>query len=346
MVLSIILLCMSVVFALFIAEIILRILGIGYGNVPQEAHPVFHHVHPREYRFLSHIPSGEYGGHEVYYNKNRLIANPKIGYRENKNTACKVIFLGDSFTEAVQVAYRNSFVGMLDQSSNCVIKNYGVSSYSPIFYLLQWRKIIKELRPTLVIVQLYSNDIVSDKNYMQIANKNRDGDVTEISGPKKNWMIIQLRKSYLVRFLRKVQLQLVWSYENSSKKKNVVAGMVEENPGISKLSSELVRALSREVQASGVEFILTVIPSKFRLTEKNIDNKTPQFSSKWKAFSLENNINFLDLTAAFKKESKKGFQLFFKRDIHFNENGHIIVASELSKTYPKIFNFIDIRLSN
>ena len=43
--------------------------------------------------------------------------------------------MGDSFTEAGQVAYANSFVGLLDASAKGVatVKNYGVSSYSPLF---------------------------------------------------------------------------------------------------------------------------------------------------------------------------------------------------------------------
>ena len=141
-----------------------------------------------------------------------------------------------------------------------------------------------------------------------------------------------------MRFLRKVQLQLLWMYENKDKEKSVVAGMVEENPDITQISADLLKTLATEVKASGAKFVLTVIPSKFRIRNHITDNQVPQFSDKWMFFSQNNNILFMDLTRPFFKEAENGSPLFFTNDIHFNENGHKIVASELSKNYPQLFN--------
>ena len=44
----------------------------------------------------------------------------------------------------------------------------------------------------------------------------------------------------------------------------------------------------------------------------------------------------MGLTKPFEKEAKNGVQLFFKSDLHFNENGHRVVAYELTKQYPNI----------
>lgn len=340
----VILLALSTVIALSIAEISLRVLKIGYGNAPQESHPIFHHVHPAEYRFLSYNPTGEYGGHEIYYDADRLVANPDA-HEKNANSACRVAFLGDSFTEAGQVAYSDSFVGILEHNSDCTIKNYGVSSYSPILYFLQWREQVIKFKPTIVIVQLYSNDISGDQDYIKLAKKDVNGEVIAVPDHEGGWLTRQLRKSYLMRFLRKVQLQLLWIYENRGKDKNIVAGMVEENPDITKLSADLIKTLAGEVKATGAQFVLTVVPSKFRIVNNIIDNQTPQFSDKWKVFSQKNNISFMDLTQPFEKEAKNGVQLFFDSDIHFNENGHRVVASELVKHYPNLFRPINIHSS-
>ncbi len=342
----IILLVLITTAVLSIAEFSLRVFNIGYGNAPHETHSVFHHVHPKEYRFLSHIPTGEYGGHEIYYDADRLVANPSITHANSDNSTCRVAFLGDSFTEAGQVAYKNSFVGILERNSNCTIRNYGVSSYSPIFYLLQWRRIVKEFNPALVIVELYSNDVSSDNTYIRIAKKDKNGEVIAIPDFRKGWTTKLLRKSYLMRFLRKAQLQLLWMYENRGKEQNIVADMVEENPDISELSAKLIKTLAKEVQASGAQFVFTVVPSKFRIIKKQYgQNKMPQFSDKWKIFAHKNNIPFMDLTEPFEEAAENGFQLFFDSDIHFNENGHIVFASELSKSYPHLFRAINIRLT-
>ena len=98
---STLLMLLSMIVGLFIVEISLRFFDFGYGNAPTESHPVLHHVHPRSYRFLSHTPSGEYGGHHVYYDQYGLVSDPKGG--ASKETNCRIAFLGDSFTEAGQV---------------------------------------------------------------------------------------------------------------------------------------------------------------------------------------------------------------------------------------------------
>ena len=68
--------------------------------------------------------------------------------------------MGDSFIEATQVSYPDSFVGRLAKygSARTVVRNFGVTSYSPIFYVLQWRHHVKRFRPTHVFVLLFSND--------------------------------------------------------------------------------------------------------------------------------------------------------------------------------------------
>lgn len=343
----IILLVLSTIVALLIGELTLRILKIGYGESPQNPHNVYHHVHPEEYRFVSYTPNAEYGGHEIYYNKEGLVSNPNSNIINdgNGNGNCRIVFLGDSFTEAAQVAYKNSFVGMVERYSKCEILNFGVSSYSPIFYLLQWRKIVNKYKPTLVVTQLYSNDMSADKMYMEIAKTNKDGKVVAISGPKSGYFKRQLRNSYLLRFLRKVQLQLLWMYKNESNEQNIVGGLVEENPDIPELSINIIDSLSKEVAASGAQFVLMVVPSKFSLLYPDIKKKSKlQFSDKWKLIAKKHNIPFLDLVEVFEKEAKNNFRLFFNKDIHFNENGHMLVASELSKAYPTLFKTINSRL--
>jgi hypothetical protein len=147
-----------------------------------------------------------------------------------------------------------------------------------------------------------------------------------------------------MRFLRKIQLQLQWAYDNRGIEQDIIAGTVEENPDISQLTAALIETLAKEVKDSGAQFLLTVIPSKFRIIKKRPGNQPPQFSDKWKAFSQEHDIPFMDLTTPFESEATRGFELFFDRDIHFNENGHMIVASELSKIHPDLFKPIRVHL--
>lgn len=332
------------IIASVLGEIVLRIAVLGFGNAPLESDPVFHHVHPADYRFTIHTPDGEYGGHTVYYNKDRLISDPEIEDRSEDGTTCRIAFLGDSFTEAAQVEFRKSFVGILKRSSACKVWNFAVSSYSPIFYELQWRKIVRDLKPTLVVVQLFSNDISSDGEYYKIAKLAGNGDVLAIPGPGGGWFVSQLRKLYLMRFLRKTQLQLKWISDHKGKDKNIVEGIVEEDPEISPLSSGIMLRLSGEVKASGSEFAFFAIPSKARYRNEPDDQAAPEFSDKWKQWAEKQNITFIDLVHRFKDAAREGHHLFYDKDIHLNEAGNAVLAGEIAKRYPVLFNSAEIQL--
>ena len=232
----------STAFALALAEITLRLVGIGYGNAPLETHPILHHAHPKNYTFLSHTPSNEYGGFHVYYGDDgRTIPISEWKKRSRQlEDACRVAFLGNSFTESGQVPFEASFVGLIAQHSKCEVRNYGVSSYSPIFYLTQWRHEIKDFRPTQIIVQLYSNDVGGDADFGKSARFDEDGLPTAIPGPPDEFVARQLRNIYLVRLFRKAQLTVQWWLTQDSQRAQVVGGFVEEDPDISPMSSKLL----------------------------------------------------------------------------------------------------------
>ena len=332
---SALMMLLSMVVGLFIVEISLRFFDLGYGHTPRESHPVFHHVHPRSYKFLSHTPSGEYGGHHVFYDQHGLVSDPEGGASKVGN--CRIAFLGDSFTEAGQIAYKKSFVGLLNSATNCTVLNYGVSSYSPIFYYLQWKHSIRQSKPDIVIVQLYSNDMESDDKYFRQAKFSADGKPVAIPGPSGGWFVKQLRKSYVLRLLWKVQLTTEWALSHWGERKDVVGDFVEENPDISEISSDMLMLLNKEVIDSGAKLALFTVPSKIRLSNQDRTYAEPEFADKWKAWASAKEINYIDLVGPFKKATLRGERLFFESDIHFNEKGHAIVAGTILRTYQAVF---------
>jgi hypothetical protein len=238
-----------------LAELILRVLGLGYGEGPYISDPNLYHLHPTDYTFTSHIPSNEYGGHLVYYDDQGLVADPASRTGESAaDTKYRVAFVGDSFTEARQVSWANSFVGLLSVAGadSATVKNYGVSGYSPIFYAVQYGSKVEPFRPTLVVCLLYSNDIYDDETTAEIAQWSESGRPLAIPGPRDTRWRTLLRKSYLMRLVRRVQLTLAWE--------NWV--LVEENRDISPLSDHLMRTLVDDVERSGSDFVLMVVPSR------------------------------------------------------------------------------------
>jgi len=320
----------GVILGLWAVEISLRFLDLGYRNRPLEPDPVLHHVHPKSYSFRSH-----FGGHEVFYDQNGLVSDPE---REaGKEADCRIAFLGDSFTESRQVPYKDSFVGLLEAETDCVVRNYGVASYSPILYYLQWKHLVNEWNPDIVFVQLYSNDSRADDNYFGQAQFDADGRPDAIPGPAKGWFSEQLRKSYLLRFLRKVQLTIKWNLAHWNETKEVVGDFVEENPQISDVSSDMLLSINQEVVDSGAKLALFAVPSNFRLQNPDLIHSELEFADKWKAWVAGKEIVYIDLVRPFGEATSRGQNLFFERDVHFNEEGHAVVASTIQREYPSVF---------
>jgi lysophospholipase L1-like esterase len=322
-----------------LCEITFRLLRIGYGNSPLESHPRLHHVHPRNYEFFSYSPSGEYGGHTVSYDEKRDSTDPD---EENEFVAgrqYRVAFLGDSFTEAKQVEFSKTFVGRLKKAweSDATVRNFGVSSYSPLIYLVQWREIVSTFNPTHVVVQLYSNDIRDDVEYSNHAVYDSTGTLSAISGPSRGWVNRQLRKSYLLRFIRMQQLKWEWILINRGATESTLGGLLEENDELSELSKNALLDLFKEIEDVGARVLLTVVPSKSRIVDQVYNAPTPQFSDRWRAWSANNGIPFVDLVEPFEEASRNGKKLFFELDIHFTEEGHAVVAEAINLAVSETF---------
>ncbi len=160
---------------LALGELVLRVFDYGPRHAPLNADPVLHHVHPKDYGYLAYSKTGEYGGFHVYFDKDGLrAAGPEMrAANEEKPADCLVALMGDSFTEGVQVPYEDTFAGLLASVSPCEVKNYGVSSYSPIFYGIQWRDAVRQTSPSLVVLQLYGNDVWTDEEFIGRATTRR-----------------------------------------------------------------------------------------------------------------------------------------------------------------------------
>ena len=125
----------SVFVAFLIAEVFLRILGVGYGNAPLERSKTYSHVHPTSYEFFMYDPDGEYGGYKVFYDElGRRVPSQRSQTTQFVNEGNAILFLGDSFTEGNQVPYDDTFVSLVGETLGSPTLNFGVSSYSPMIY--------------------------------------------------------------------------------------------------------------------------------------------------------------------------------------------------------------------
>jgi len=325
------------------AELALRLANMGFGNSPMEPDPFLHHVHPRNYQFVQQHPSGELGGFEIEYDADGRVfrgkkAAPVIA---EASATCRVALMGDSFTEGGQVPFDKTFAGILERAGRekCTVRNYGVRSYSPAIYLVQWTRNIQAWKPDIVFVLLFGNDVREDVNYLRTSTRDARGFPTAIVGPQDGWLLSQLRRSYTARFARMVALRAQWAWQHSGQEQWTVGGVVEENPEWGGFTPDLVLELNRRVTAAGSRLVVMAVPSRYRLMG---DGKIPvdgDFHRTVKEFTAQNGVAFLDLFIPFERASNAGGpSLFFRQDIHFAEAGHALTAAVVARAYPGYFS--------
>ena len=314
-----------IVFGLF--ETALRVVKVGYGSAPLEGSSTLHHEHPKNYSFLIHDVGGEFQENAfVYYDPEGLRFNPNAAANDKEVPVFS--FVGDSFVEAAQVSWEDSFVGILENDLKGVgkVKNFGVSAYSPVLSYLQWNEIGKKHQPDYVVHLLYSNDTREDEDYCGRAIFDEKDELISVSGAS-NKLANLLRRSYVVRYLRKMWLH--WEYKRTYKEQNVVHSkdnkLLEENPELTELTERYILKLKEEVEAGSGKYILSAVPSKYHQLGM-AENKEIEFAQKIEEWAFENKIPYIDLLQPFKNAAARNERLFFEKDIHFNQAGHKVVA--------------------
>ena len=330
---SFLLLAGSIIFSLLLAELVLRILGIGYGNSPLESSSRLHHLHPANYSYFVHDPAGEYGGYSIYFDKEGYrIPDPDIQI-SSSTPERKIAFLGDSFTEGNEVSWRDSFIGLIQKANPSVaVRNFGVSSYSPILYLAQAKKELVEFQPSDVVLQIYSNDFDSDHEYLAKADNQDLTKLTGVSGDERKFAIIVLRHSYLARLIRKIQLQI--SYLIHTPKTPEVfpdEALYFDDAALKRreLSYQTIIEIRNQVKQLGANFYLLIIPNK-GLAMKGQCCTNDRLHQEMAKFAKENGIQFIDLGKSF-GNSKDQKLLFFPRDIHLTKEGNAEMAFAISQ---------------
>jgi hypothetical protein len=329
----------GVITALLLAEVTLRIANIGYGNAPLESHPILHHVHPSNYEYLSYSSGHEYGSFTIAYDKNGSRVHRVPRSPQQQPSRFRVAFMGDSFVEATQVSDADSFVGRLIQTATpeTDVANFGVSSYSPIYYVLQWRHVVREWSPTHVFLLLYSNDIDGDNDTTTKATFGPNGEVLAIPGPGNDWFVRLARESYLLRFLRMSQIRIAWFFDDGKAPGQTDGQFFEPNPEMTERSASYLRQLAGEVRASGGELVLMAVPSKARLKFPDKSSPSRQFADVIRDWAQKNEIKYVDLLTPFRAAGEAGKSVFFDEDIHFNPLGHAVVADTIRAAFPHLF---------
>jgi hypothetical protein len=320
----------TVFLCLLLAEMALRVFDYGYANSPTVAHARLHHVHPGDFSFRAYTPKGDYSGHIVRFDQYGFrVPGPEkttASANESRPISARVVFIGDSFVEAKQVTYEDSFVGILESEKPCIKAfNLGVSSYSPILSHLQLKEYEDYLSPNIVVHVLFANDVGNDKRYGELALTDETGKILAVPG-KKSPIFVLLRKSYLARLVRRAQLIL--EYHLSKKGSGLVRGQgsLLYQTRISAATKQALLDIQKWAQSRQAKYAIACVPRKSKYNEGN--DRINEFCDDATTIAQQSGIDFVDLDEFFRNNAKE--KPYFDRDSHWNEYGHRLVASAMN----------------
>lgn len=256
--------------------------------------------------------------------------------------------IGDSYVEAAQVAWEDSFYGILHKESpqNLKILSFGVSYYPLSQYLAVARYLSKKYRLSGLIITVVANDFdESLESGIKLSGLHffREGENGVLSLEKKTYTPNKkfLHKSALYMYLSS-NCELFRITEAFQK---IISAGVKKNEDRKELEDQeamvrkAVRAfLGRLPAFSGLpaeKILLVVDGDRPRLYQKNPEKSQPSwsFAKRREYFIKQARLQgyfVVDLQSAFQNSYLLfGQKMEFPHDAHWNKKGHSVVAEEI-----------------
>jgi hypothetical protein len=327
----------SLFVSLVIAEVALRVLGIGYGNAPSNGHPVLHHIGPANHRMRVYTPSREFGGFDTYWNADGLPMKADLPPRGTPS----IVFLGDSFTEGLQVAEGDRFVSRVGRDLGLPTINLGCSSYMPVLERLRLETFADRISPRAVVVQIYANDVADGVLMDTIAVRDARGRIVAVPGTRTPLWTRLARRSYVARLARKAWLSAAYTRDKEKRSGGAWGGEVW-SPSFTKPLTEWFSPRELEIFERGLAelrdvcrehrwpLLLWVIPDRGSRTQGVRDH----FYEHVRAVSDKLGIRFIDVAPFLPREQMRA--LFFPQDIHMTARGHAHVARALDAALKEL----------
>lgn len=238
----------------------------------------------------------------------------------------RLLMLGDSFIENLEVQYDRTFPVLLERHINEGHKGWdvvviGSQGYSTAQELLAYRKYHETVSPDVVLLCFYTGNDFEDNLRRRFAYLNDDGELQIPTNSESTWkhrarwLQRWLYESSHVVFWTKNGVQSISNFSFAPAAKSVVEADLKYKHDI---TAKLLRQLQSDVQMSGATFGVVVIPFRDDLVEGRRDHEDFVVQT-----CKESQIPCLDLSASVAAED------FFATDIHFNERGHEIVAKAI-----------------
>ena len=282
-------------------------------------------------------------------------------------------FIGDSFTEGLGVQHEKTFVGIIESKTKLKVANMGVSSYSPKIYLSKIHYFLeKGMKFKHIVVFLDISDLIDDsnayelKNNLRVINKKIGKKIEnnfKLYFPMFDYLIFSITNNNRYRvaidtaftkikiftdpnqtkdmkikeMYDKMNLRSKWTYSKTNQIKGYDLPIdVAINEQI-KTMNQLYELLKK----NNIKLSIVVYPWPQTIL---YDKRENLMKTTWENFCKNKCSNFINTFPLFMNDDdddddekskknlviKKYYQL---GDIHFNSEGHKIIAEDFLKKF-------------
>ena len=289
------------------------------------------------------------------------LTSPDTGFRDDGITGEPfAIVVGDSFTFGHGVDMRDGFVELLESSTGLDFANLGVFAYGSRQETEVLRRYGIPLRPKLVLLCFYVNDIADnvffEKRVAQLARESRHPILSALrSFLHEHCISYELLKYalrvgvYGTRASRGQKAHPPLEYNSGplrlrfDLKLSWCGPKLLENPTNRRgwtLTEESIRDAHAMCEKAAARLVVVLIPFKEQVYWPIIKQKWPNVADQRdpdaayvlvKKLCQRESIPVCDLAPVFKQQAGLRKQLYFRTDVHWNVAGHMLAAQTIKE---------------
>jgi hypothetical protein len=317
-----------------------------------ERSPVFHHALKANAEFL----------YQRWGHLRHSVSTNSLGFRDRSirqvplsSDKYRLLFMGDSFTYGVGLPYEKTFICLIDselEEKNVEVLNAGVVSYSPAIY---WKKteyllFHTGLRFDHLVVFLDISDIQDEAEFYD-TNEER---VVWIRGPTPALRDFLYEYTTILRNLWEIGEEAYgWASQDPDARRTEEDRRYATNEyrslwtvdeeayadygarGIEKAKKHMGR-LYDLLQAHGIGMTLVVYPWPTQILHEDRESVQVRI---WREWAEKHSVLFVDLFPDFIPAGRDPKEMirkhFIPGDLHWNEEGHRLVARRFLEMWKK-----------
>jgi hypothetical protein len=279
----------------------------------------------------------------------------RVGASGRHDAPTRVLIIGDSFMEALQVEYEKSFAALLETSLAAqlgrpvAVYDAGVDGWDPPQYLIRARQLLNGRHYGAVVVAVYlGNDVVTHRvdyipprvptvhHRLRVPRRPSWGELVDAVLRPANDILKTRSDLYILGRTQLhtllMRLGLTGEYFPEELRRSQAASPRWD------ITADLCRDIAVSARAHGVPTLFVLIPTPFALDSATFDQARRGFGLRPEDVDLDQptkkmaaalgarGLDFLDVLPGFRAAAARGSALYGHVDRHLTPAGHVLLT--------------------